>query len=1112
MKTSCRLLVSLILSALLLSSFSLFTSAASIKSGGMTEYDMLYVGAKGTSTQNGGRLTALFTAFQPNDPSVDLYEGTWFNKLNGSDAVLTGGEREDGNPGGWAFLDNGGLGYEDPDYTFGNSYISLSKGYLDGDFEVETVAAIRLRDIPTPTESLSVSAPTRNADGSQIYYFRGTSSWNAYVTAELTLSLQEGCKLSYGSGKSEHPVLNKELTVSEITDGEATVSLSYSGSYLSVRVPRGVEITGIRMPVVTAQSEACAPTSFIFGSLYMMTWTSLSGSNTFKNGFGLTRYYVSNRTWGGTNAEWRDKNTMAALDGKIATLSVMREKGAYTVTHGDTVAFVSSADKVKEYPTDTAFRLFHNLPSDVYAIRIYSAPLTQAEKERNHLIDLLAYTEIPAEAYTALDNARQKLLASLTKEMALGEDKAETRKSLEDLMASLGQDTEKPLFYVTEGLTELYVAYEGLSSAYVKTGAGYTWFNLLDPEKSVSIYGDGWTRSEAGGFSVERTYEKWKDDHDFGLSFHYSQLPENDYTVEFTVNPYGIHDFDTDGNKIRYVDDTTKYGIFEEYGYVLGPLRGMSFASMRSVGHDGRLDKRWTYLSSGCWNTWCKQYNSSALFTDTSWEATDADTILCYAISLDENQNSRGTYRFYNNAHSIGSLTLPSEKIAYIDRRDVSEKRFSLLHHLPGTVYAVRIYNRTLREEELIQNKAADIIYYYNLDTTLLSLMLDLYEDDAVVYASLSSLDFDMTGEEAQYAADSALTSLLLSFAGNGIHQDYGTCDRIRYYFDVSEELLDKLYALGYHIELGAVASVGTGIAPSLAEHTAKVTAYEEEKNGFFVDENTFAVTVVYDHKGAPTRDYYLTDVYIRGYLLLTDETGKSYVSYVDSINEAGDRVNGLLPICQQLKGTQEEDGPITEYLNELIGLCSLKIEFTAGEGGYTLAEALSLAAEEMRKATSPTRVIVHLDEGEHQLRETIRLSGVGFATTYAELIIEGEGATISSLADLDSSDFTKYKENIYSYQFPKGENGKYPTFRYLYVDGKLATLAASGALRAASGAQSLVAFDRTEDGNIYLPASLVEPLRAEVTSAADPLTALKGKDVMMHIVCQWDYKTISYL
>ncbi len=1122
MKRAYRITLYLLLLSMLLSAFALFAPASgaaesTAAENAMNAYDKLYVGANGQKTQNGGTLQALFTAYEPNEPSLDLYEGVWYNKIGSANAILSGYDKSASNPSGWAYLEGGGFGYEDPDYTAGSdNYISIGKLMIEGDFEVEAVAAYKLRDIPTPKESIAVPEPTVNADGSRTYQIKGSTNWNANLEASILLESASGESFtafySYSKDAYTKPsTKSKTLTADE--NGYAEWTFTYNGAYIALKLPANVTVKKVVLPKYTSDSEACAKTSFVFGSLYMMTWTSLTGSNTYKNGFGLTRYYIASGAWGHTAIEYRDKNTFAALNGKIETLSVVRQNGAYTVTHKDTAAFSSDLEKVKDYPADTGFRLFHDIPSDVYAIRVYSKPLTQAEKKRNHLIDLMAYAKFPAENFTDLDYKNQILLADLASSLSLSDGAETVKNTLDDLVAALSAEEvqKSDLFYVTDGLKGLYTSFSALPASYIPGENGTKWLNALNNSESLTLFGKGWKKNKQGGFSIERTHEEWQADNDFGIRIDYTQLPENDYTVEFSVNPYGIHDYDQNGNKIRYVDTTTKYGTYKQYGYVLGPLRAMNFVSLRNEGKDGQLDKRWTYLTSGCWDTWCSLYSPTPLFNDRNWEVIRKDAVVNYAITLDETDNTSGVYSFYNSASKIGEFSIPSGEVAYIDKNAVKEQRFELLGHMPSTVYAVRIYDRVLSEAELMQNRAADLIYYHELDTVLLELLLALCDDTAEIYRSLSALDFAMSKEEAQNAMDTALSAFLLRFDGVGARKKVSDYEAIRYYFSISEELLTLLEAQGYHVELGSVASIGTTSTPTLENGALRIKAYDgEDKNGFFVNDETYALTVRYNHKNQADRAYYMTDVHVRGYMILTDADGFSQVYYVDAKNSEGKRFDGIRSVYREIV-KKSPDAALYDHMQSVLNLCTLEIVYEVGEGAYSFEEALALANEDMKNATEPTRVIVRLPAGEYALSSTVTLSGKSFKHNLAELIIEGadEGSTLSSLKDIAADEFEECGENLYRYEFAADESGKHPHFRYLYVDGVLASLASQGTLRAAAGNQALIAFDYTSSGKFYLPASLVEPLRAEVEGAKNPLTALTGKDIMMHVVAQWDYNII---
>ena len=69
----------------------------------LTNYDKLYVGADGSTTENGGKLVTLFSGFG-SDASIDMMSGTWINKLGDLNATF-------GNLKYWEKRADGGIGY-----------------------------------------------------------------------------------------------------------------------------------------------------------------------------------------------------------------------------------------------------------------------------------------------------------------------------------------------------------------------------------------------------------------------------------------------------------------------------------------------------------------------------------------------------------------------------------------------------------------------------------------------------------------------------------------------------------------------------------------------------------------------------------------------------------------------------------------------------------------------------------------------------------------------------------------------------------------------------------------------------------------------------------------
>lgn len=1114
--------------------FSFPAQAADESLRAMTAYDALYVGADGSTTRNGGMLTALYTAFTKEDPSVDLAKGVWYNKVGKSNITVYGRQKSVTNATGWIYGENGGFGYRDPKFSAAETYLLGDISLLKDQFEVETVSAIHLRDLPMEYDLL-LNPHAQNKDGRKIYSMVGTSNWKSHVTATITFkaapktTFTPAYAASATSFEEQEPSFSNGKTLTTNENGTVTVTYNYLGKYVSISVPEHVTVSSIQLPKVTANSEACSQTAFVFSSLHLMTWSNLSGSNVWKNGFGLTRYYISTTPWngGGQNSiTSRDNTSFAKNNGKVTSLRVTLDDAGYTAMQGNETVFTTPANKIPDIVRGSDFRLFHNLPSDVYAVRVYSTPLTQDERNVNHLVDLLAYAKIDPKDFSSLDRTAKASIAAQMTDFTFSDDAESIRTALRDLLNNItaGVGTEGNHLYVTDGLVGLYTAYETFASAIITSEDAIILANNQNASQSIQLIGNGWKKNQNGGFTIERTASEWKTDHNFGIRLSYDQLPNDDYTVELSVNPFGIHTIDENGNKTRYVDDVSAYGTYDQYGFILGPLRAMTFASLRPKGLDGQLEKRWTYLTEGCWNKWCNTYGATPCVKDDGWGSIGENAVVSYAITLDEihqtDENdviisSSADYSFYNNAIVQGSFSVPSNKLAFLDKTAVKEQRFELFNHVPGTVYAVRIYDRVLNADELLQNRIADMIYYYGIDASLYTSLLAQAEDTALFLSLFSDIRPGLTKEEAQRAFDDILLSVFLTFDGIGIRKDPNVQEGMRYYFDLSDDAISAAEALGYSMEIGAVVNVGKSEAPVLSEgaYDHLIKAYSSEtpdEKHFFMDEDTFAVTVLYNPPAEEKYAVYTEAVEVRAYLCLTAPDGKRYTYYTETNADDGTHINCLY-IAYHLMEDKAKEEPLASHLKDVLSEVRNEVVFLVSEKDCTLKEAAALAQKAMEEATMPLKVILRIASGVQCTDAPVTISGAAFQNPYAKLIIEGEdeSATLSALASIDMTESESVGKNVYRCRFSKDARGKYPDFRYLYIDGKLIEPASVGALRAATDAQSHIRFDKTHEGKFYLPAELAEPLRAEYGNASNVKTCLSGENILMHIVAQWDYNMV---
>ncbi len=1067
-----------------------------------TDYDKLYVGANGKDTAGGGKLLALYTAYTKSDPSVSFTYNKWFNKMaGGPSADILGGSYSRDNANGWQYLKNGGFGYSDPDFEAQDTMLRLDKNLLSRDnFTVEVVAAPYMRDIPSFYEELSATV-TDNGNGTVTYAFTPTSNWSPQQTAEVTFTGAAGTtftpiytyfdQVTVDGVKEWQPVNPVAATLTVGADGSVSSSFVYKrNGGITVTVPSGVTVSRLAVPFAAKEYEANANSSFVFGSFFAMTWTNMQGSNIYGNGYGTTRWYVGTQPWTGSGIQYKDATVFPSCEGQASLLTVTKSTTGAGIVHSASIGGVTvtmAALAPDKMPTaDYGFQLFHNMSGDVYAVRVYDGALTTAETNYNHMIDLLAHAKADLSLFTSLDTTTQGIVADMLAGTALTSDTAEFNAMLSGILKELQAEAGDAdnYFYVADGLVALYAAFVDFNSGYVASPAGITWINLINRAESASLYGRGWftADNEKGGFSIERTYSEYNKDKDFGIRFDYDQLPDDDYTVEITVNPVGIHDVDEDGNRIRYIDDHSQYGTYADYGFVLGPLRTMSYNSYRPTGPDACLEKRWLYMSEGCWHAWGAAYSYSPAVKDNSWSDLAYDEIVNFAITMDE-EGTSSVYSFIQNGELFDGYAVPNGKVQFLDKEDALDRRFELLNHLAGTVYAVRIYNRALTETELLQNRIADIIYYYDLDTTLFELAAGDMEDKSVVYQALSVLDYGMSREEAQKVFDSRLSAIWLTYGGVAAQTD-GT-DTLRYYFDLNMTGVHNMLASGYQIDIGAIVNLQRGKAPELTNgaYDFRISAFTDRAGcvqGFFVDEDTFCVTVVYEDADIATC---LSDIWVRGYVHMTSADGQELLFYVDPVDGQADLYslfgvyNYLLKTLDLIDYPEVRDFLETRiadsYQQEVIWVDADAV--SGGDGSEAtpyrdFAEAMDALKTKLRDMQTPLDVRIRLKDGTYPVYEVQTLSSEDIPYEFYSITIEAEneaGATLTTTVDMDTAGFRPVagKENIYKYQFSPDASGKFPAFRYLYIDGIMGQAAAEGSTTARNEDQTFNKYERTVDG-----------------------------------------------
>ncbi len=934
------------------------------------------------------------------DASVDLAAGKWADKMGGTAATLRGA--------GWTKGENGGVGYDFPiaqlNVSAGNYGLSLPEALLAPTLSVETVGMVK---------------SFRNADGTivnlsganDVFYNNKTGCYASFARVDLLSSVFfVGIRTS---NPSENFGARWHLSYQAFTQHWKGSFAIHDGAYYAA-----VSANGNKPVVVGAYYERV---------------TDSDGNEA----YGLS--YATGESF--------SKTVTAA---EKATLAAQK---------------AGSAEKAG------MLSFFNGVPSDVYAVRVYSAPLTEAERMHNTAVDILAYAGVDPAEYMAIDAATRAILNKMFCASGFNPDKEKVAKTVKELLAIFSKSFDvTETMYITDGITFFASAYTGLATGY-QGDSIINWVNALDPTESASLRG-GYTPNEKGGFTVVKSLEDYSASKEYGIYMPGSLLPREDYTVEVVFNPVGISVMGEDGTIERYVDNVTPTGQHHNMGIALGPFRALQFSCYRS-GNDGQMERRWYYVPSGDISKLDWKYD----FKDTAWQGLPIDAVENLSIAHDYKAGA-STYYLYNNAELLQKYEIGADKYKTPDE---SENRFQLLLGMGGTVYSVRVYDRPLTRAEIAQNKVADFIYYYDLDATLVqSFAKNMGSDAGMLYQALSesNLSFSSTKEEAQRALEQSISVTWLSYLGTGVRKDEAK-DAVRYYFDCNVDAAAAVENSGFTIEMGAIVNVNKNAVPTLASYNYdyKILAYDSlsGKNTPFFADDKFAVTVLYNNTDKTVG---LANVFVRGYVKLTAADGTESTFYLD-VGQGETAPNSLFNVYENMKDIPavRADAPTYARLKTVIENCydrtTVYVDAAAAAGGdgsknapfHSFAAGLAECKELLAKVGKPTRVFLMLADGEYGIYETQTITGADMPYIYSSFEITSENgkSTLTTKKNIDKS-FTEYADNIWVCQLDKNENGEYPCFRYLYVDGEMADLAYSGGRYSSDDVHHVSAYERTFD------------------------------------------------
>ena len=921
-----------------------------------------------------------------------------------------------------------------------------------------------------------------------------------------------------------------DLGISNLPTGDFTVEYVMTLDGL-------VDASGNDVPHTTAASAKygwynSSKSSWMFGTVHFMHFlysTSNDGSS-----LGMRAFYSANGSYSATT----DANTVInfkifggsyqtgeglhkrysfsmTFDHTAKTGSQTYDRAVYTLYRNMGTAIFNfdnqntstSYNQAYKPNTDGAFRLMYDFPGTVYEVRIYNKALTDKERQQNYFVDLCraAGASVLGVADLSAD-AREALFATAAR-LSLGDGEG-NKEALENMILIATKDAaDYDALYVKDGLVLCFDAYNPYSGA-VDLAAG-KWYSTDGKATATLANASLWSASLGGGIGYGFTsYDQWASQYtQTGLDIGISNLPADDFTVEFAVSMDGI--VDASGKDVYHTSAASNiYGWYtsNKTTWMFGTFHFLQFLPS-SAPSGSSLGIRGIYSADGIYNN--KDYgDTQEIFPDTALHTVQSFSLTFDHVAAHSGKSyDEASYRLYRNSNSIYSFSNYSTVIsAFQTYLPNSTGSFRLMYGFPGTVYQVRIYNRVLSEAERQQNYFVDLARAFGVDVSGVAVLSQA--DKATLFRACAVLcaengEAEKARLEAMIAfftgAPEKMIRLAMAYEGISVRLDKAGIRAIFSMDNAVREVLSSRYTVRY----GAImAGEEAGIASSsdltvtvkdgkfVANAGSAVTVYSDKgdfdaTNLFLEKDGTksrFAYTVLYENVGL-SKEYLTRGMLWRGFCSLEDDKGNITVYYVDTVGEifgGEDAMYGTATTMQEAADyfiNRYSTGSVAELyrvnrseaLREVLTRCGTevidyypgkqagtKLTYTvdpaANAGGNgsasrpyrTVAEALT-AAKIALKRYENVSVTINLKNGVHRVTNTLTLSGADIkAVDYWFTVVGGEDAVLSGNALLTPT-FTKVSgKNYYVAQLDR-VNGAYPDFRYLTVNGSLADLACHG-------------------------------------------------------------------
>ncbi len=637
---------------------------------------------------------------------------------------------------------------------------------------------------------------------------------------------------------------------------EALPSASYTIEYIAA-FKGFTDANGNRYVDSTSQYGYNFENAFAAGPLKQLSFpcARLSG----KDGNMEQRwFYVKTGGWSavGYKAKFVDKHLVGSAADQIFSEAITH---SLTASNEATYSFYSNGSKLANFTiasadyvahnasTENLFRLFYQYPATVYSVRIYDEVLDEDDRKQNHFADLIAYFGFDVSSFW---NSLSDEECTALYEAAWKYDFTASSDSIWSLIAKYALTDE---LYVTDGLVFSLSAY-GANSSDIDLSNG-KWYNRYSDDYATLIGGNSYWNKFANGIGYGLVFDN--QDSNVGISLPVSLLNSDNYTVEMVADILGLRE--DNGGK---TGSASTFNHSVDYTMAFGSLKAKQWNSPVDA-ESMAYPTKW-YYAAGAES---KIENATSVFDlDTPIFSPEIDgerTLTVIKTAADGKDN----YSFYGDFALLGSANATAVS--------ADDDAFTLFYQMPATVYAIRVYNRALSEEEQLQNHFADIVYYYALDIT----EFKDYENKSEIYEAMKEYGFDLERSEAQAILDfllgdnTAILSLVLEYDGLSARLS-GANSGVRSVYLVNHTLV-KALEHKYNVAYGAITGIGEYNGNSINK-TRDLAVSGTFADGFNAASKNSACVVVYGTNGAS----YATGLY------LPDGNSFAYTSILSDSSE----------------------------------------------------------------------------------------------------------------------------------------------------------------------------------------------------------------------------------